>query len=81
MGKDESPSSASRVFTSEQEVKDYYKKTDEKVIIYEGVVYDVADYVGLHPGGKDFIEDYYGTSIDAKFEEQGHSRAAKRLFK
>ena len=60
---------------------DYYKKTDEKIIIYEGVVYDVADYVGLHPGGKDFIEDYYGTSIDVKFEEQGHSRAAKKLFK
>ena len=43
-------------------------------------MYDVADYVGLHPGGSDFISKLYGASVDKEFEEQGHSRAAKRLF-
>lgn len=68
-------------FDSEEKVYEYYKKTDSKIIIYEGTVYDVVDYVSLHPGGSHFISDLYGKSIDEAFEDQGHSRNAKKLFK
>ena len=60
---------------------EYYKKTDKKIVIYKGKVYDLADYVELHPGGAEFISDLYGKSIDEEFEDQGHSRSAKKLFK
>lgn len=56
-------------FKSESEVFDFYKKTDSKVIVYKGVVYDVADYVNLHPGGSSFISDLYGKQIDQEFED------------
>ena len=59
----------------------FYKKTDAKIIIYKGTVYDVADYVNLHPGGSSFISEHYGKQIDEHFEDQGHSRTAKKLFK
>lgn len=41
----------------------------------------MAEYVNLHPGGSHFISDLYGKSIDDAFEDQGHSRNAKKLFK
>ena len=51
-------------FKSESEVYDFYKKTDSKVVIYKGTVYNVVDYVDLHPGGSQFISDLYGKQID-----------------
>ena len=69
-------------FKSEQEVKEYCEQhPDLKWIVYDGEVYDVNDYLPLHPGGSDMIDVYIGKPIDEPFEDQGHSRAAKRLFK
>lgn len=45
-----------RDFKTEQEVMEYYKETSRKIIIFEGTVYDVDNYMGTHPGGSDFIE-------------------------
>ena len=73
--------SVGKVFMGELDVQEFYKKTDRKIIIYKGKVYDVADYVELHPGGAEFISDLYGKNIDDVFEDQGHSRSAKELFK
>jgi cytochrome b involved in lipid metabolism len=33
-------------------VFDLYQKEKKEVVIFEGAVYDVKDYLGLHPGGK-----------------------------
>jgi len=68
-------------FKNEQEVLDYcQKKPDLKWVIFEGDVFDVMDYLPLHPGGSDMIDPYIGMSIDEPFEEQGHSKSAKRMF-
>ena len=39
------------------------------MIIFEGTVYEVGNYMDLHPGGKDYIEKYLGKSIDQAFDD------------
>jgi cytochrome b involved in lipid metabolism len=51
------------------------------VIIFEGIVYEVTDYIGQHPGGSDLIENYLGKSIDEPFEEAEHTKAARQIFR
>ena len=40
-------------FKNESEVFDLYKKSGDKIIIFEGIVYNVDEYMGQHPGGAD----------------------------
>jgi cytochrome b involved in lipid metabolism len=51
-------------FLTEKEVADYMQGTGKKYIIFEGSVYDVTDYIGVHPGGTDKIEPLVGQNID-----------------
>lgn len=59
------------MFMNEGEVLEFYKKDKDnnQVIIYEGVVYDVKDYLGQHPGGSQLILPHLGTNIEEVFEE------------
>jgi len=57
------------------------KETDKKLVIYQGVVYNVGEYMETHPGGKDLIEDELGTNIDVKFEDAEHTKSARKIFK
>jgi len=56
-------------FKTEEAVYAHYKKTDAKIIMHKGIVYDVSGYVSLHPGGQEFISDHFGKKIDDLFEE------------
>ena len=57
-------------FSNEHEVLVYCQKNPSlKWVIFEGDVYDVAEYLPLHPGGSDMIEPYIGKCIDEPFEE------------
>lgn len=62
---------------------EYYKKDKEnnQVIIFEGIVYDVKNYMPEHPGGGDLIAALLGKSIDEDYEEAEHTKSAKKLFK
>lgn len=62
---------------------EYYNKDKDanQVIIFEGVVYDVKDYMPEHPGGGDLIAKLLGKNIDEDFEEAEHTKTAKKLFK
>ncbi len=53
-----------KTFKNEAEVETYFKETGNKVIIFEGTVYEVGDYMPTHPGGQNLIEDLLGKSID-----------------
>ncbi len=68
-------------FKNDQEVAEHMKQTGRKYVIFEGSVYDVTDYIGVHPGGTDKIEPYVGKSIDEPFDEAEHSRSARNLFR
>ena len=50
------------------------------MIIFEGVVYDVKDYMPEHPGGSSYIENLLGKSIDQDFEEAEHTKFARKIF-
>ena len=46
-------------------------------VLFEGIVYDVSEYMSIHPGGADLIEEYLGKSIDDAFNNQEHSKRAR----
>uniref|UniRef100_A0A7S3CN35 Fatty acid 2-hydroxylase n=1 Tax=Strombidium rassoulzadegani TaxID=1082188 RepID=A0A7S3CN35_9SPIT len=73
--------SSEKVFESEAQVAQLYKAEGKKVIIFQGVVYDVEEYMTTHPGGGDLIGDELGTNIEEKFEEAEHTKAARRIFR
>ena len=68
-------------FQNEADVMKYYKEKKKDVIIFEGSVYDVAEYKETHPGGPDLINDYLGKCIDEPFYDEGHSKAARKIFR
>ena len=57
-----------------------YKLESKQYVIFQGIVYDVEEYLPTHPGGRELIEPELGTEIDEKFEEAEHTRFAKNLF-
>ena len=69
-------------FPNERAVYDYFlkDKANNKVVIFEGVVYNVKDYLPQHPGGGDLIEALLGKNIEADFEEREHTKSARKLF-
>lgn len=70
------------IFNSEQDVTNHCKSNGNLAwIIFEGIVYDVKEYLHKHPGGQDLILPYLGLSIDQPFEENQHTQSALNLFK
>lgn len=68
-------------FKNEAEVEAYQKETGKKVIIFEGTIYEVGDYMETHPGGKDLIEKLIGKCIDEDFYEAEHTKSARNIFR
>jgi predicted heme/steroid binding protein len=70
------------IFNTEAEVAEYYKqdKENHKVVLFEGVVYDVKLYMPQHPGGEAYLADNLGKNIEEEFEEAEHTKSARRLF-
>ena len=68
-------------FSSEKEVLALYKEKGLIYVIFEGSVYDITEYKDNHPGGASPIEEYYGMDIGEAFEEQGHSKSARKVFR
>lgn len=71
-----------RIFDKEEDVMAYYQEDKEahKVVIFEGKVYDVAEYMPDHPGGSEYIETNLGKNIEEPFEDAEHTKAAKKTL-
>ena len=67
-------------FVSEAEALEYASKLGLKAVLFQGTLYDVADYLPTHPGGEDLLADELGTDIEEKFEEAEHTRAARKIL-
>ena len=69
-------------FASPTEVMAHYQKDKEnnQVVIFEGKVYDVKDYMPDHPGGPEYIEKNLGTNIEQEFEDAEHTKSAKKTL-
>jgi len=57
------------------EVADHCVASDAWTVVYDRV-YDVTEYIGLHPGGEDVLLEYVGHDATNAFRSVGHSRAA-----
>jgi cytochrome b involved in lipid metabolism len=56
-------------FENEKEFEDYCKANPSlEWVIYQGLVYDVKEYLPQHPGGKEIVTPLIGKSIDDDFE-------------
>ena len=60
-----------------------FKEDEEnnQIIIFEGIVYNVKDYLPNHPGGDGEILPYLGMNIEEPFEEAEHTKSARKIFK
>ena len=74
--------SDARKFANEAEVAEFYKqdKDNNQVVIFEGKVFDVKDYMPDHPGGPEYIADKLGTNIEEPFEDAEHTKKAKKIL-
>ncbi len=68
-------------FKDDIDVLKHMNQTGRKYVIFEASVYDVTEYIAMHPGGQDKIEQLIGKNIDKEYIEAGHSRSARNIFR
>ena len=56
-------------------------KKNKILIIYKNEVFDVGNYVNLHPGGPNYILEYAGRDVSIEFDQVGHSLNASNHLK
>ncbi|KAF9873967.1 cytochrome b5 [Colletotrichum karsti] len=54
------------------------QSTDKSgLIVIEGKVYNITDYMAKHPGGDDILAEVLGQDATEAFHEVGHSKGAQ----
>ena len=54
---------------------------DRTLLVYKNEVFDVSNYVDLHPGGSKYLLEYAGKDVSQEYDQVGHSkRATKQLM-
>jgi len=66
-----------RRFENAQEVYDAYIKGGEQLVIFEGDVFNVKEFMPTHPGGSHYIEEKLGKDITEAYYDAEHSSSAK----
>ena len=51
-----------------------------ELVVYQGYVYDISDYMYCHSRGFDWIEPYLGKNIDEVFKQVGHTISALKVI-
>ena len=51
-----------------------------KLVIFQGYIYDISDYMYFHPGGYDRIQPFLGKNIDDVFVQVGHTVSALKVI-
>ncbi|CAD5232097.1 unnamed protein product [Bursaphelenchus xylophilus] len=64
---------------SEQDVADMASPDRVLVIIYD-LVYDLTEFVDIHPGGAEIIYEMNGLDATSVFEDVGHSKLARTIL-
>lgn len=61
---------------------EYFAKDTQgrQVVIFEGKVYDVKDFMLSHPGGPETIQEHLGKNIEGPFEEAEHTKKARKIL-
>ena len=49
---------------------------DRTLLVYQNEVFDVSNYLDLHPGGSKYLVQYAGKDISQEYDQVGHSNKA-----
>ncbi|KAJ8249226.1 hypothetical protein GJAV_G00232540 [Gymnothorax javanicus] len=66
-------------FYTREEIKLHNKHKDSWLIIHDKV-YDIASFLGEHPGGEDVLLEQAGLDATESFEDVGHSMDAREML-
>ena len=68
-------------YSSIEQVKNEVKQ-GSKLIVHEGSVYDVSEFLkkSEHPGGNEFIENELGNEVSYVMKAQTHTEQAYRML-
>lgn len=56
------------------------KKSNKKLIVIQNKVYDVTEFMEVHPGGKQILMEQCGKDVTNMFNSVGHSKEALKLL-
>lgn len=62
------------------DIKNTYEAKDQRVIIINGNIYDVTNFMFEHPAGSDIFEPYLYTDATDAFNDVGHSKLALSIL-
>ncbi|KAH7719946.1 cytochrome b5 [Aphelenchoides avenae] len=58
--------------------KEVQQQAGENWIIINDLVYDLTEFLSLHPGGAEVLYEYVGLDATTVFQDVGHSASAQR---
>lgn len=61
------------------EIKRHNNEKSAWLLIHDEV-FDVTEFLEMHPGGKDVILDFIGTDATVPYEEAKHSKDAREML-
>jgi len=50
------------------------------LVIFQGYIYDISDYMNYHPGGVDRIKPFLWKDIESVFKQVGHTASALKVI-
>ena len=68
-----------KIYTSE-DISNLVKNEKRAIVTFEGKVYDTTEFKCSHPGGGKIIDEYIGKDITKVFNEEEHTKVARRMF-
>ena len=45
------------------------------------MIYDVGDYIQIHPGGQSYLRNQIGNEVSEAYEQAGHSKHAREIMR
>jgi cytochrome b involved in lipid metabolism len=45
------------------------------------VIYDVGEYIQIHPGGQSYLRNQIGNEVSEVYEQVGHSKHAQEIMR
>ena len=78
-------SSSYQIFKDKEDFKKHYLKdkaegSKKPLVLFQGYIYDISEYIDYHPGGIDRITPFLGKDIESVFKQVEHTSAAYRIM-
>ena len=73
------------IFKDKEDFKKHYLKlkaegSKKPLVLFQGYIYDITEYINYHPGGNDRIIPFLGKDIESVFKQVEHTSAAYKIM-